>query len=66
MDEAELLNVTHDYKVQHLMAGMCWESMRSKYKDILALFRSELLASEEEASETLRDYPHKLEEEWAG
>ena len=43
MDDAELLlNVTHDYKVQHLVDGMCWESVQSKYVDILALLRKEL------------------------
>ena len=63
-DEAEiLLTVTHDYKIQHLVNGTCWESVKSKYADILKLFRNELPASEEEASQLFnKDYPHKPEE----
>ena len=62
-DEAELLlNVTHNYKVQQLVEGTCWESVRSKYVDILELFKNELPASEEEARETVKDYPHKRDE----
>lgn len=63
-DEAELLlNVTHDYKIQHLVNGTCWESVKSKYADIMELFRKELPASEEEASRLFnKDYPHKPEE----
>lgn len=59
-DEAELLlNVTHDYKIQHLVDGTCWKSVKSKYADILELFRKELPPSEEEASWFNKNYPHK-------
>ena len=35
-DEAELLlNVTNDYKVTKVSESIDWESVRSKYKDIL-------------------------------
>ena len=62
-DEAELLlNVTHDYKVQHLVEGTCWESVRTKYTDILALFRKELPENEEQARQLTKDYPHKVDE----
>ena len=62
-DEAELLlNVTHDYKVQHLVEGICWESVRTKYTDILALFRKELPENEEQARQLTKDYPHKVDE----
>lgn len=62
-DEAELLlNVTHEYKVQQLAEGTCWESVRSKYGDILELFRGELPATDEEARELMKDYPHRKDE----
>ena len=55
--------MTHDYKIQHLANGTCWESVKSKYADILKLFRKELPATEEEASQLFnKDYPHKPEE----
>ena len=58
-DEAELLlNVTRNYKVQHLLNGMCWESVRSEYTDILELFKNELQEMEGEASEMFKNYPH--------
>ena len=61
-DEAELLlNVTHDYKLQQLVDGTCWESVRSKYADILE-FRNELPATDDEAKELMKDYPHKRNE----
>ena len=63
-DEAELLlSVTHEYKTQHLVNGTCWESVKSKYTDILELMRKELPANEEEASRIFnKEYPHKPEE----
>ena len=62
-DEAELpLNVTHHYKVQQLAEGMCWESVKTKYTNILALFRKELPADEEQARRLTKDYPHKPEQ----
>ena len=60
-DEALLLlNVTHDYKVQHLVDGTCWGSVKSKYVDILELFRKELPTTEEEARQLSKDYPTSL------
>lgn len=63
-DEAELLLcVTHDYKTQHIANDMCWDSVKSKYADILELMRKELPSSEEEASRIFnKGYPHKPEE----
>ena len=43
-DESELLlSITHEYKVKQLLKGTDWESVRSKYSDILALYKKELL-----------------------
>ena len=59
-DEAELLlNVTHEYKIKQLTDGTCWESVRSKYGDILEMYKKELPNSEEEARATLKDYRHR-------
>ena len=42
-DKAQLLlEVAHDYKVQHLAEGIRWESVKTKYADILELFHKEL------------------------
>ena len=61
-DECELLlNVTHEYKVKQLMNGTDWESVRSKYSDILELFKKEI-PEVEEGSRLLKDYPHQKEE----
>ena len=58
-DEVELLlNVTHDYKVRHLVEGTCWESVHLKYTDILELFRNELHnvpETEEEVRQILKE-----------
>ena len=57
-DKAELLlSVTHEYKVQQFVDGTCWESVRSKYVDILELFRKELPATDEEAKELAKISP---------
>ena len=62
-DEAELLlSVVHDYKIKHLVEGTCWESVRTKYTDILELFRKELPESAEQAKRSTKDYPHTAEE----
>ena len=62
-NEAELLlSVTHNYKVLKMTEGVDWESVKTKYDDILALMRSELPATEEEAKELTKDYPHTKEE----
>ena len=62
-DEVEVLLIfTHDYNVQHLVNGTCWESVKSQYTDILELFKKELPVSEEKASQLFKDYAHKPEE----
>ncbi len=61
-DEAELLlSVTHDYKVKKVAEGIDWESVKSKYSDILELMGNELPSSAEEGSTLLKDYPHTKE-----
>ena len=57
-----LLNVTHQFKVQQLTEGISWELVKSKYTDILALLKNELLATEEEAAQLVKDYPHTKDE----
>ena len=62
-DEAELvLTVTHEYKIKHLVEGTCWESVRSKYADIVELFKKELPTDDEQRRRLSKDYPHKPEE----
>lgn len=57
-DESELLlSVTLQYKVQRTTEGIDWESVRSKYEDILVLFREALPDTPEEACG--KDYPHE-------
>ena len=57
-DESELLlSVTLQYKVQKTTEGVDWESVRSKYEDILVLFREALPGKPEEACG--KDYPHE-------
>ena len=50
--------MTHDYKVKKVAEGIDWESVKSKYADIL---RNELPSSAEEGSTLLKDYPHSKE-----
>ena len=40
--ELGLLSVTHEYKVKKNSQGVDWESVRSKYEDILELFKDAL------------------------
>ena len=62
-DEAQLLlEVAHDYKLKHLSEGTCWESVKTKYADILELFRKELPKDAEQARRLGKDYPHKPDE----
>ena len=57
-DESEvLLSVTLQYKAQKSAEGIDWESVRSKYEDILVLFREALPDTREEAC--AKDYPHE-------
>ena len=60
-DEAELLlNVTLEYKVKKTSECIDWESVKTKYEDILKLFQ-ENLSSSEDGSSLDKDYPHKKE-----
>ena len=64
-DEALLLlTVAKDYKIKHLVEGICWESVRTKYSDMLELFVKELPSNDEERKriQGVKDYPHKPEE----
>ena len=59
-DEAELLlKVTRDYKVLKAAEGVDWESVQSKYSDILKRMLTEFPASPDEAKDLNKDYPHK-------
>ena len=58
-DEVELLlNVAIDYKVAQAAESVDWESVKSKYKDILQLYIDALPA----AGTTFKIYPHKKDE----
>ena len=58
-DEAELLlTITHNYKIAKVSENVDWESVKSKYDDILNLMREELPATVDEAKEMCKDYPH--------
>ena len=58
-DEAELLlNVTHSYKVKKISENIDWESVKTKYDDILALMKDELPATADETKELAKEYPH--------
>ena len=62
-DEAELsLNITRDYKVSKAAEGIDWESIQSKYADILELMLLEYPEMPEAARELNKDYPHKRSE----
>ena len=53
-DEAKLLlKVTRDYTVLKAEEGVDWESMQSKYSDILNRMLTELPASPDEAKDLL-------------
>ena len=59
-DEAELLlKVTNEYKVLKAVEGVDWESVQSKYSNILKQMLADLASSSEEAKELNKDYPHK-------
>ena len=58
-DEAELLlNVTIDYKTKKAAVSVDWESVKSKYSDILQAFLAALPDNDEG---NLKDFPHKKE-----
>ena len=59
-DEAELLlTVTNEYKVSKVAESVDWESVKSKYCDIMELCSRSYL---EEAGNLLKDYPHTKEQ----
>uniref|UniRef100_A0A1X7UY57 Uncharacterized protein n=1 Tax=Amphimedon queenslandica TaxID=400682 RepID=A0A1X7UY57_AMPQE len=62
-DEAELLlTVTNEYKVKKMEENIDWESVKTKYEDILKLMKEELPATVQESSDSMKDYPHTKEE----
>jgi len=62
-DESELLlKVTSEYKVAKASDGVDWESVQSKYGDILERMLAEYPATQEAAKELQKDYPHKKSE----
>ena len=62
-DESELLlTATHQYKIRCISEGTPWESVKSKYSDILEIFRAELPSSKEDRASLTKDYPHQANE----
>ena len=58
-DEAELLlNVTLEYRVSKYMENVDWDSVQSKYQDLLNRMKVQLPANAEEARKMQKDYPH--------
>ena len=48
--------------LKHQSEGTCWESVKSKYSNILDLFCKELPQNAEQARHLAKDYPHKPDE----
>ena len=62
-DEAELLlKIMRDYKISKAAESIDWESIQSKYADILELMLLEYPETPEAARELNKDYPHKRNE----
>ena len=62
-DKSELLlTVTHKYKIQKITQGENWESVKSKYVDILQLMTAELPSTPEEVKQCVKDYRHTGDE----
>lgn len=62
-DETELLlKVTLEYKVAKAAESVDWESIRSKYQDILSRLKVQMPSDPEEAKRLNKDYPHSMEE----
>ncbi len=60
-DEVELLlTVTNDYKVSKSFESIDWESIQSKYGDILERFKQQYPAAESNSSG--KDFPHNASE----
>ena len=61
-DEVELLlKVTNGYKVQKSTESVDWESVQSKYGDILDMFQA-AYPNSENAAALGKEYPHKPED----
>ena len=61
-DEVELLlSVANDYKTKKAAESIDWESVKSKYSDILDMFKAVLPGADEERN-AFKDFPHKKEE----
>ena len=57
-DETELLlKVTLEYKVAKAAESVDWESIRSKYQDILSRLKVQMPSDPEEAKRLNKDYP---------
>ena len=62
-DEAKLLlKVKRDYKVSKAAEGTDWESILSKYADVLELMLAQYPETPEAAKDLNKDYPHKKTE----
>ena len=62
-DEAKLLlKVKCDYKVSKAAEGTDWESILSKYADVLELMLAQYPETPEAAKDLNKDYPHKKTE----
>ena len=57
-----LLTITHSYKVKKITKNEDWESVKTKYDNILAVMKAELPATTDEARDLIKDYPHTKEE----
>ena len=56
-DEVELLlNITHEYKTAKAAECTDWESVKSKYADILDLFKEHSPGSDDERKQLDKDY----------
>ncbi|KAM6894895.1 uncharacterized protein PEZ65_022501 [Lycodopsis pacificus] len=61
-DEVQLLlHVTREYKVENAAQNMDWESIHSKYGDILARFRDNY-PTPSDATHVGKDFPHNKDE----
>ena len=57
-----LLKVTGEYKANKEMENIDWESVQTKYSDILQILMDQLPTSPDEGKKIGKDYPHKKEE----
>ena len=64
-DEVEvLLNITNEYKIKKATDSINWESVKSKYSDILELLKDALSDDEETQEKDIssKDFPRKKDE----